>query len=162
MPDAARAVDRWREQTCESKPSTGVPAHITVIVPFIPAHELDPAALESLAQLFGGIPAFEFELVAAARFPGTLYLEPDRPSAFVALIDAVVDRFPAYPPYEGAFDGVIPHLTVAQGDDDVLRAAEADVHRSLPIRAVAREALLLEEVAAGRWQDRARLPFDDS
>ena len=37
VPEAADAVDRWREETCNDKPSIGVPAHITLIFPFVPA-----------------------------------------------------------------------------------------------------------------------------
>ena len=161
MPEAAKAVDRWREHTCDAKPSRGVPAHITIVFPFVPARELDRRVIGSLAELFGAVSRFEFELRTIARFPATLYLAPEPGAAFVRLTEAVVRRFPAYPPYEGAFDGAVPHLTVAQGDEDVMRAAEEDIRRSLPIRAVAREALLLEEVEPdwGRWQVRSRLPF---
>ena len=80
------------------------------------------------------------------------------------MTEAIVRQFPDYPPYGGAFDTIVPHLTVAHGNDLVLNAAEADVQRILPIKSMAREALLLEEVEAdwGRWEVRARLPFAGS
>jgi hypothetical protein len=54
---------------------------------------------------------------------------------------------------------VIPHLTVAYGDDGLLAEVEADVTPELPIEAqVVTEAVLLEELEPdfGRWGERAR------
>ena len=159
--EASAAVDRWREQTCNDKPSIGVPAHITLIFPFVPATRLDQQTVGSLEQIIRETAPFEFELRDAARFPTTLFLVPDPSAAFARLTEAIVRQFPDYPPYGGAFDTIVPHLTVAQGNDLVLDEAEADVRRILPITSTAREALLLEEVEAdwGRWEVRARLPF---
>ncbi len=47
------------------------------------------------------------------RWPTVLYLAPSPDTPLRALTQAVVERFPSYPPYEGEFDDVIPHLTVA-------------------------------------------------
>jgi 2'-5' RNA ligase len=159
--EAAHAVDPWRERTCEAKPSTGVPPHITLVFPFAPAARLDRALLDALAGIFAAVPAFDFELRTSRRFPAALYLAPEPAPAFERLTDAVVRRFPEFRPYGGAFDSVVPHLTVAQGDDALLDEAEADVRRALPIRALAREALLLEEAEpdGARWRARRRLPL---
>ena len=164
MWEAAGAVDRWREQTCDDKPSIGVPAHITLIFPFVPTAQLNQPTVTSLTQILRDTAPFEFELGAAARFPTTLYLAPEPSAAFVRLTEAIVRRFPEYPPYGGAFDNIVPHLTVAHGNDAVMDEAEADLQSSLPIKSIAREALLLEEVEAdhGRWDVRARLPFASS
>lgn len=161
VPEASDAVDRWREETCNDKPSVGVPAHITLLFPFAPATQLDEAVIASLAEVIEEASAFAFELRKPARFPMTLYLAPEPASPFVRLTEAIVRRFPGYPPYEGAFDSVVPHLTVAHGDAALLGEAETDVERSLPIESVAREAILLEEVEPdwGRWKVRARLPL---
>jgi len=136
-----------------------VPAHITLVFPFAPAVRLDRSVVASLAEILGGVTAFEFELQGPARFPTTLYLVPEPASDFVCLTEAIAGRFPEYPPYEGAFDSVVPHLTVAHGDDAVLSEAEADVRHLLPIRSAAREVFLLEEVEPdwGRWQVHSRL-----
>jgi 2'-5' RNA ligase len=159
--EAAPAVNGWREQTCNDKPSIGVPPHITLIFPFVPARQLDGAVVSSLTAIIGGRSSFEFELRDIARFPTCLYLVPDPAEPFIQLTEAIVERFPEHPPFEGAFDPVVPHLTVAHGDERLLDAVESDVARHLTIKSVAREALLLEEVEPnwGRWQVRARLPF---
>jgi 2'-5' RNA ligase len=161
VPEAADAVDRWREETCNDKPSAGVPAHITLVFPFAPVARVDDNVVASLAEAVGEFGAFEFEVRKAARFPTTLYLAPEPASPFVRLTETIGRRFPEYPPYEGAFDNVVPHLTVAHGNASLMDEAEADVERCLPIISVAREAVLLEEVEPdwGRWQVRAHLPL---
>ena len=73
----------------------------------------------------------------------------------------VVDAFPEYPPYEGAFPELVPHLTIGHrcAPDD-LRAAERDVRRHLPIdTSVEAVTLLVQESAAGRWTPRASFPL---
>lgn len=140
-----------------------MPAHITLVFPFVPASQLDELVIASLAGVIGEASAFAFKLRKSARFPTTLYLAPEPASRFVRLTETIVRRFPGYPPYEGAFEGVVPHLTVAHGDAALMDEAETDVERSLPIESEAREAILLEEVEPdwGRWQVRARLPLGD-
>lgn len=164
VPEAAGAVDHWREQTCSDKPSVGVPPHITLVFPFVPADQLNDEAIASLAAVASATAAFEFELRTTARFPAVLYLEPEPAATFTRLTEAIVRRFPEYPPYEGAFDVVVPHLTVAQGEAPLLAEVEVDVARLLPISAVAHELVLLEEIEpdSGRWQVRARLPLSRS
>jgi len=161
VPEAAATVDGWREQTLLTKPSTGVPAHVTLDFPFVPAAELADAVIEGLRELFAGVEPFEFELREPGRFSHTLFLSPTPEEPFVSLVERVREAYPAYPPYGGRYDRVVPHLTVAEGEDEVLDEAEADVLPSLPVRAVAREALLLEETEPrwGHWEVRARLPF---
>lgn len=157
VPEAAPTVDAWRERTCQAKPSTGVPAHITILWPFVPAARVDDVLLAQLRGLFGEVAPFPFELRATARFPGTLYLAPEPPNRFLDLTSAVHAAHPRYPPYEGVFDSVVPHLTTAQGDDATLAAAEEDVLPQLPIAARAHEVLLIEEVEPDStlWHPRA-------
>lgn len=49
---AAEVVDPWRELTCEDKPSNGVPAHITLLYPFLPAGAIDKRLERELTHLF--------------------------------------------------------------------------------------------------------------
>lgn len=55
VPDATDAVDRWREETCNDKPSIGVPAHVTLAFPFAPATQLDQLTIASLAEVVGEV-----------------------------------------------------------------------------------------------------------
>lgn len=52
-------------------------------------------------------------------------------------------RWPAYPPYGGAFEEVVPHLTLAERDEEVLDAAEREVVSSLPVVTLVEEVVLL-------------------
>jgi 2'-5' RNA ligase superfamily len=163
VPEAAAMVDGWRERTCQAKPSTGVPAHITILWPFVPAARIDDALLANLHSLFETTDSFTFELRTAARFPETLYLVPEPTDRFAHLTRLVFEAYPEHPPYEDAFDAIVPHLTTAQGNGHVLAKAEAEVLPQLPIVARAREALLLEEIRpdATVWRPRATFPFCD-
>lgn len=162
VPQAGPVVDPWRERTCVDKPSLGIPAHITLLFPFVPAELVDDRVLADLRSLFAATPAFEFAMRRTARFPDTLYLAPEPAEPFVRLTEEIVRRFPDYPPYEGAFDTVVPHVTVAHGEPELLDEAHADVRRALPLRSVASEAILLEELEPdwGPWGPRERFPLE--
>lgn len=163
MPEAADAVDRWREQTCSDKPSIGVPPHVTLVFPFAPAERIDDELIASLGEVAARFEEFDVELRETARFPELLYLVPEPPAPFMQLTGAIVGHFSDYQPYEGAFtlNDLVPHLTVAYGDAAFLDEVDADVRPKLPILARVREAVLLEEVEPdwGRWVVRARLPL---
>ena len=67
-----------------------------------------------------------------------LWLAPQPDEPFRVLTQTVSAAFPECPPYQGAYDDVIPHLTVGDrpaGGVRDLRAAEAEVLRWLPIQA---------------------------
>lgn len=155
--EASPVVDGWREQTCEDRTSIGIPPHVTLLHPFVSAEAIDEQILAQLRSLFAAWTPFDVVFAEARRWPGMLYLAPEPPEPFARLTDAIVDRWPDYPPYEGIHDEVIPHLTVAYGDDALLGEAEADVSARLPIRTTVREAVLLvERVPDVRWETRER------
>lgn len=123
---------------------------MTILFPFLDTADLDEAAV---ADLISGFPAFDFELDRVERFPdGATWLRPVPARPFVDLTAAVWQRWPECPPYEGAFDEVIPHLTIS--------LTPIDVELQLPIAARAREVTLLEEdEPSGRWTARLHLPL---
>ncbi|HEY3961640.1 MAG TPA: 2'-5' RNA ligase family protein [Gaiellaceae bacterium] len=161
VPEAADAVNRWRERTGSDKPSTGVPPHVTLVFPFAPAGQIDGKLIAALREVVARVDAFELEFRETARWPELVYLPPEPAAPFRQLTEAIAARFPEYPPYEGAIplDGLIPHLTVASAAASLFDEVEADVRPHLPIKARVQEAVLLEEVEPDweRWQIRARL-----
>jgi 2'-5' RNA ligase len=163
VPEAGPIVDGWREQTAYAKPSSGVPAHVTILFPFVPPANVDESVIDDLRKLFNASESFDFELRAPGRFASVFYLAPEPAHRFQRLTEAVWRRYPEYPPYCGAFDTIVPHLTVAEGDTEILDEAEEDVLRALPIAAEATGVLLLEEVEpdSARWVSRARLPLGE-
>jgi 2'-5' RNA ligase len=160
FPEASPIVDEWRERTCSDRTSIGIPPHVTLLFPFVPAETADET-LDILRELFAATRSFDVTFRELRRWPELVYLAPQPPEPFVRLTKAIIERWPDYPPYEGAHETVVPHLTVAYGDEALLAEVEADVSPHLPIAAHVDEAVLLEELEPGwgRWGERARFPL---
>jgi 2'-5' RNA ligase len=161
VPEAEAVLDEWRKRASDPASAPKLPAHVTLVVPFVPTAGLDAALLDDLRDVAAAATPFEFELRETRRFPMTLYLAPDPPEPFVRLTEAIATRYPQHPPYSGAFDSIVPHLTVAEGAQPILAAAEAVARPLLPIQCAARELHLLEELEPGwhRWRTAARIPL---
>jgi 2'-5' RNA ligase len=140
----------------------GVAPHVTVLSPFAPPARLDVATRATLASIAASERAVPVSLARASRFPGVLWLDPVPVEPFQRLIVAVGGAFPAYPPYgEPTYrpDEVVPHLTVALGDEELLDRLAADVRAALPATALAQSLDVIVEGPDGRWRRRWRLPF---
>ena len=137
----------------------GVPAHITLLAPFIPPpHVLD--ATDELTRFFADVESFDFMLTSVRRFPRSAYLHPHPSDVFVDLIERLLRQWPAYPPFGGAFDTIIPHLTVAQpADRAVLDSVERVLTPKLPIHCRATAASLLCSDESGWWVRICEFPF---
>jgi 2'-5' RNA ligase len=132
-----------------------VPAHITVLFPFKPPAQLTEAVLADLQRLFSRLPPFSCSLASLGVFPKALYLAPAPGEPFVEMTRAVHEQFPETPPYNGEFDEIVPHLTLAHFADErsaeqVVREVEAEVGPQLPIRIEVTEVCLLDN-ARGEW-----------
>jgi 2'-5' RNA ligase len=161
VPEAEPVVGEWRLRHTYDAP-LGIPPHVTLLFPFVPADELDAGVEERLIRLLGEVEPFDVTLARTARFPEVLYLEPQPSEPFAALTREIAAAWPEHPPYEGAHDVVIPHLTVAEGEDQgLLERIAADVEPQLPIETRVREAQLYIEDAAGRWHERRRFPLGE-
>lgn len=159
VPEAEALVGEWRQQYDESA-RTGVPAHITILFPFLPPDDLGTQDEERLAAVFADTPMCHFQLARVGRFRSVVYLAPEPGGYFQALTQRVWSLYPSTPPYGGAFPEVVPHLTVAQADDpEVLDRADAAVRSGLPVAAQATEAWLMVEGDDDRWRIRRRLPM---
>lgn len=156
VPEAEEVVRDWRLRHDPSA-AAGVPAHITILYPFLPPREIDESALADLEGLFAASPAIRFALARVGRFAEVVYLAPEPAQPFSALIERVARRYPQCPPYGGALavEEVVPHLTAAQtADRRVLDAAAEALAQHLPIAAHAREIWLLAKGADARWRTR--------
>jgi 2'-5' RNA ligase superfamily len=80
-----------------------------------------------VAHELGRFRPFEVAFRSTSRFPGTLILPPEPAEPFVAMTETLLGAFPDYPPYGGAFEKVVPHLTVAHGDPALLDALEVEL-----------------------------------
>jgi len=138
----------------------GVPAHVTLLYPFLPPTRIDSMDVDRLAGLFAAVPPQRFHLVAVRRFPGVVYLAPEPAQAIRELTVSIWALYPEVPPYGGTFSEIVPHLTVAQTDDQAtLEEVESAVAPGLPIAASAGEAWLMVEGTEGRWRVGHRFPF---
>jgi 2'-5' RNA ligase len=157
VPEAEPLVE-WRLRYDNAR--LGIPAHVTLLFPFVPVEELDEALFGELRTLFAAEPAFEFEMARVARFPEIAWLAPEPDEPFRRLTELVFSRYPDYPPYEGIHDEVIPHLTVGEGDAAFQDEVEAALTPHLPLNAEAREVVLLEEDESGYWRTRERFALE--
>ena len=150
VPEAEPLVGEWRERYDNS--SLGIPAHVTLLFPFVSTEAVDDALLEELRALFATQSSFSFSLPRVARFPEVAWLAPEPDAPFRSLTELIVARYPNYPPYEGIHDEVIPHLTVGVGDTALQDEIDAALTPRLPIHAEARQVTLLVEDDEGRWR----------
>lgn len=138
----------------------GVPAHVTIFYPFLPATSLDEVVRRKLTAAVSATRPFTVEFRRVATFPDAVYLAPDPEAPFVALSRAVDEAFPGLPPYGDpslAVEDLIPHLTVATGTPAELRACEVIAGSLLPVRATVRQLTVIAEGAGGRWETRWRI-----
>ncbi len=101
-----------------------VPAHITVLFPFVPVDDLD-SVCPKLRQIYADFAPFEVTLDGYGHFPTATYLKPADPEPIKALFRAVHAEFPEYPPYRGAHsvDDITPHMTVGEFKTEAERKA---------------------------------------
>ena len=136
----------------------GVPAHITLLHPFMAPELIDGSVLERVIGIVRTVAAFRFRLASIARFPGTLYLAPVPAEPFVALTRALWREFPKHPPYGGRHTNIVPHLTVGQALDDTSDASHDAAAATLAARVPPNgiearcDRIVLIENASGRWR----------
>jgi 2'-5' RNA ligase len=164
VPEAERVVSPHRSRL-DGAAALGVPAHVTVLFPFVPPSSVTPDVVDALGAAVATVSAFGCEFPATSWFgENVLYLAPRPDEPFRALTRAVCAAFPGYLPYGGAFADTIPHLTVgdrpAAGVAD-LRAAEAAVLPQLPVRTRVSRVWLMAGSATvpGSWRTLAEFPL---
>jgi 2'-5' RNA ligase len=153
VPEAENLVSSYRWDH-DPVARLGVPAHITLIYPFIPPSRFTVEDRARLQSLFSAVSGFEFSLTHLDRFPDVLYLAPSPKEKIVELIKLIAETFPEYPPYAGKFAEINPHLTIAQSEDSALLekiAAELMARKELPILKEMTEASKFE-LTSGLWK----------
>ena len=132
----------------------GMPAHITVLYPFMDPVKIGPTQRNRLAEVIRGFQPFDLTFQRIGRFPEALWIQPDPTEAIIAMVQAIVAAFPDYPPYRGQFETVIPHVTVGLGDSFELAAVEPELRRRLadPVRQRV-EAVALFTTVRRKWRE---------
>ena len=163
--EAEPNVREWRLRYNREAVEHGLPAHLTILFPFVPATEIDDDLLTRLRRLFASVRPFAYELASVEWFPDAAWLAPVPAEPFHALVDVARTAFPAIAPYGDPGHVVVPHCTI--GTDDDPEAVEAMVRElreglgpRLPIRCRAAELVLLGEGTDGTWARREAFPFE--
>ena len=159
VPEAEPLVGRFRARH-DPAAANGVPAHVTVLYPFLPPSKITTQVEGTLTEVFSAFGAFETTFNETGQFPGVLYLIQSADGRFRRLTEAVIARFPETPAYAGKFSAIIPHLTVAHADDparlaEISSELEAAAKSAFPIVSSVRDIVLLEEQGR-RWRVRQR------
>lgn len=157
VPVAEPLVQAWRARF-DSSAAYGIPAHITVIYPFLPDARLDGAVLAQLRAECAATAPMEVTFRRIGRFPGVLYLAPEPTAGLRALTARFARRWPDAPPYGGRYPDVVPHLTVAEGTAALLDDVERALAPGLPLKA-ALEVAELYVFDGERFSVRERLPL---
>lgn len=159
VPEVEHAVADLRDRH-DPAAGWGVPAHVTVMFPFLPPDEIDAGVLDRLGAAVASVPRAVATFGRTAWF-GTevLWLAPDPSAVFTALTDAVTAAFPGYLPYGGEIEDVVAHVTIGyntaapEPPPAVLRRAEELVQALLPITAEVDEVeLWWGTEAPGGWR----------
>ena len=161
MLEDAEPFDAVRREFAAETVARGIPFHVTLLYPFAPALELTEALLADVRSFFAARAPFDFQLMRIATWPRVVYAVPEPDLELRACMQALQSRFPAWPPYGGAFADVVPHATLGEETDAPRVHAEVErrVAPYLPRRYRADAATLLEEVAPDEWVERERFPF---
>jgi 2'-5' RNA ligase len=162
VPAAEPVVARHRRELDASAP-WGVPAHVTVLYPFMNPVQLDDGVHSKLRGAVASVPEFTTTFSRTSWFADkVLYLAPEPAAPFRDLIVSVAAAFPDHPPYEGLFDDVVPHLTVGHGVPvETLRAVERQVEPGLPVqmRVTDVQVIVGRPEVGGVWDVAARFPL---
>ena len=161
IPAADRVVAELRHHLDENA-TIGVPAHVTVLSPWLAPELIDDTVLAQLTQLFAAVDGFEVTFAETNWFgSNVLWLAPADDRPFLGLTDRLFAAFPDHPPFERRFDDIVPHLTVRSGRPlPDLQRAERDVRSRLPISAgITSVALLTRADGESAFSQRATFPL---
>lgn len=152
-----------RELRMKYDPSAkaGVPAHVTLMFPFLPPDELSGAKVDALAALLSREDRFEFSLTGVREFgQGVVYLAPEPAEPFIQLTRKIGDLFGLLP-FGGEFgDTAVPHLTVTTPDSGMSRQEiSTQLDSVLPIRTGADRAWLMVGSNSSTWTTKRKIRF---
>jgi 2'-5' RNA ligase len=157
IPAADPVIHKWR-LLHDSASAAGVPAHVTVLYPFVPRAEIDGEVEATVRRALAPFPAFACQLSEVRWFGDEVaYLAPEPDSTFRRLLAAMWAAFPDHPPYEGAHEDPTPHVTIGHqgpGLDEAVRA----VQEHLPIESLADRVELIT-LTEGWWSTTATFPL---
>jgi 2'-5' RNA ligase len=162
VPETDHLIARHRRALSPS-PAT-VPAHVTVLYPFVHPSMIGAGTIDEIARALAGVGPFECAFTQVKWFGDeVVWLEPKPDEHFRALTRAVCERFPSHAPYAGEHPETVPHLTVADrrtGNVASKRRAATDIASALPIHAtIDRVRLVAGTDEHGPWHTVTEFPL---
>ncbi len=132
VPSFQDFVDTWRPAV-DGVPPVGVPAHVTVLYPFLPP-TLAERCIDELGAFFAAWPRFTYSLEEIGWFDDqVVFVRPRPTSSFVDLTNAVEERW-GLPPYRGEIQDPQPHVTIGrEGSEAEMRRVAAAASELLPV-----------------------------
>ena len=131
-------------------PGLGMPAHATLMYPFVRPDEIDDEILARISEVLARHACLTLEMREQRRWPDTLYASVEPQEAVMALQSDLEAAFPAYPAYGGAFP-FYPHVTIVEGDAVERPENQQDpAWRCLPITRQVRHVDLMSS-RDGKW-----------
>ena len=159
VPAADSAVDHWRVRF-DPWARRGVPAHVTLLGPFLPAAQVDGEVVSALEVVFRRRAPCELVFREVAQLPGAVCLLPEEDDPLRRLTSALLHEWPELEPSSRTGGERPYHLTVACTDDPSLFADIGErLTPLLPISAWLDEAVLLTASAEGDVRAVARFPL---
>ncbi len=129
-PDAEPLVAKWRAEH-DAAARDGIPAHVTVRTPFLPADQWSDPRFAALKELL----PVELTLARLENRPGALVIVAEPDQELRELTAAIGSVWPALPPHKGNRPDLAYHLTVVRTENEELRSAAADeISPQLPLR----------------------------
>jgi hypothetical protein len=160
VPEAEPLVAAWRARY-DWAAARGVPAHITLLGPFLPPGRMAPDVVAQLDGLFADCAPFSFAFVDVRLIGEAVCLVPEPVAPFERLTSLLQRRFPEAPRYGDALEGPVYHLTVARRSS-LLDNIRSELLASLPLHAVVSEAHLLEQNGDADVRTVARFRFREA
>jgi 2'-5' RNA ligase len=162
--EAEAMVGEWRLRYQRESVERGIPPHLTVLFPFVPATAIAEDTLAKLRRLYAPVRPFEYQLASVESFADAAWLAPVPVQSFHALVAEARRAFPAFPPYGSPEHVVVPHCTIGTDDDPqrvgaMVRELRERLGPRLPIRCRAEEVVLVVEQANGMWVRHGGFPL---
>ena len=134
VPEAEPIVAPHRARL-DSGAIRGVPAHVTILYPFVAPELLTADVMHQLTHLLAATPPFDLTFGSIGWFgTNVAWLRPTPDEPLRRLTATVAKRWPDWPPYGGEVDDPTPHLTIGDhGGTAALIAATTAIEPALPI-----------------------------
>ena len=132
IPSLQDFVAKWRPRVDAIAP-TGVPAHVTLLYPFLDPPAISPV-IDELEAFFAAQPGFSYSLDTIGWFDDeVVYVNPTPSESFQKLTDLIEARW-GLPPYGGNIPDPVPHVTIGySGTEEDMQGVANAAKTLLPI-----------------------------